>query len=128
MRVALYRRVHGNAGLAAQQSYIQHCLNRHPDWEVVAEYDDAGVKAYAAVRPGLMQLLADAAEHKFDVALAQSAVRFSPDNIKVLKLANELSRAGVDIKFANGIDYELLPIPKEMNKAHQGLRNRGKTR
>ena len=126
MRVALYRRAHGNSGLAAQQSYIQNCLNRHPDWEVVAEYADTGPRAYAIVRPGLQRMLSDAAEHKFDVALAQSATRFSPDNIMVLKLANEFSRSGVDIKFANGIDYELMPVPKEISAHHRPSSPRGR--
>ena len=128
MRVAFYRCAHGDMGLAAQQTYIQSCLNRHPDREVVAEYADSGEKAYAAVRPGLQRLLSDAGKDKFDIALAQSATRFAPDNMKILKLANDLSRSGVDIKFANGIDYELMPIPKEVRETHQRPRNRNSAR
>ena len=119
MRVALYRRAGGSHGLAAQEAYIQSCLNRHPNWDVVAEYADVGPNAYDTVRPGLQRLLDDAADQKFDIALAQSATRFAPDGIKVLKLATELSRSGVDIKFANGIDYELMPIPNSAGKNGQ---------
>ena len=48
--------------------------------------------------------------------------------MKVLKLANDLSQSGVDIKFANGIDYELMPIPMEVREAYQRPKNRGEAR
>lgn len=117
MRVAVYHRADGSRGLTAQQIYLQKCLDRHPDWKVVAEYADTGIRAYSENRPGLSRLLADAKEKKFDIALAQSAERFAPDGNMVLRLANQLSNSGVEIKFANGIDYELMPLPKEVRKA-----------
>lgn len=66
-------------GLEIQEAQIRSYLTKHPDLKLVKIYRDKGVSGSLLARPALNDLMADAKEHRFGVALVARYDRVARD-------------------------------------------------
>ncbi|HEY2178076.1 MAG TPA: recombinase family protein [Caulobacteraceae bacterium] len=114
MRAALYGRFSSdlqNPGSIADQARVCRAHAARIGASVVAEYSDAAISGAAAVnRPGLQQLLADAAAGGFDVVIAEALDRLSRSLADMAAIHDDLVAAGVAISTVAEADVGLLHI------------------
>ena len=122
------------------------CVDRRPasalpghasrqNWTVAGSYHDRAISGASLVRPGLQELLTDAARGRFDIVLAESLDRLSRDQEDIAGLFKRLNFAGIRMfTVAEGEIGEMhIGLKGTMNalflkdlrlKTHRGLQGR----
>ena len=81
-RAALYARFSSDLQRAASiEDQLRMCKERAAKecWQVVESHVDQAISGASLIRPGIQQLLQDAAAGKFDIILTESLDRLSRD-------------------------------------------------
>lgn len=105
-RVAAYARVSTEKELQMQSLSIQvdhyrESINKHPGWELVDIYADAGISGTLAKRPEFQRMLTDCRDGKIDMVITKSISRFARNTITLLEAMRELRSLNIDIYFEN---------------------------
>jgi DNA invertase Pin-like site-specific DNA recombinase len=138
MRVALYARYSSDLQRDASiEDQLRLCRSHaeRQGWTVVDSYSDRAISGASLLRPGLQELIADAARGKFDVVLAEAMDRLSRDQEDIAGLYKRLSFADIRIiTIAEGeVGQMHIGLKGTMNalflkdlalKTHRGLRGR----
>ena len=138
IRVALYARYSSDLQRDASiEDQLRLCRGHaeRQGWTVVDSYSDRAISGASILRPGLQELIADAARGRFDVVLAEAMDRLSRDQEDIAGLYKRLSFADVRIvTIAEGDISEMhIGLKGTMNalflkdlalKTHRGLRGR----
>jgi site-specific DNA recombinase len=138
IRVVLYARYSTDLQREASiEDQLRLCREhaKHQGWTVVDSYSDRAISGASMLRPGLQELIADAARGRFDVVLAEAMDRLSRDQEDIAGLYKRLSFAAVRIvTIAEGDISEMhIGLKGTMNalflkdlalKTHRGLRGR----
>ena len=138
IRVALYARYSSDLQRDASiEDQLRLCRGHaeRQGWTVVDSYSDRAISGASMLRPGLQELIADAARGRFDVVLAEAMDRLSRDQEDIAGLYKRLSFADVRIvTIAEGDISEMhIGLKGTMNalflkdlalKTHRGLRGR----
>ena len=105
VRIALYVRVSTEEqNLSNQIHILEDEVNRHKNededevWEIYETYSDKLSGANQS-RPGLIKLLNDAKDKKFDLVLATKIDRIARSSLNLMKICNDLDKWGIGIKF-----------------------------
>lgn len=85
--------------LAAQVSYYNALIGRHPEWRFAGVYADEAITGTKDNRAEFQRLLADCRAGKIDLVLTKSISRFARNTVTLLETARELKELGVDIFF-----------------------------
>jgi DNA invertase Pin-like site-specific DNA recombinase len=100
-RAALYLRVSANEQTVENQRKELHAAASRRGWEIVAEFEDAGISGAKGRedRPGFDALLKAAAQRRkrFDVVMAWSVDRLGRSLIDLISGLQELHAAKVDL-------------------------------
>jgi site-specific DNA recombinase len=83
-------------GLPAQRDAVESYADR-TEIEIVGEYEDDGISGSTLDRPGLQQMLKDAAEKTFDCVLVAKGDRVARDLYVALFIEKELLVHGIEI-------------------------------
>lgn len=102
MRAALYARYSSDLQNASSADDQLAALTRHAaanGWAVIASYKDEAISgATLATRPGMLQLLADAAERRFDLVLAEDLDRLARDQEASAHIRKRLAFHGIALE------------------------------
>ncbi|WP_417788927.1 recombinase family protein [Terasakiella pusilla] len=100
-RAALYLRVSTSDQTTENQRRELQKLCELRGWEIVAEYEDAGISGAKGrkQRPALDRMLKDATKRKFDIMVAWSVDRLGRSTSQVTTAMDELADVGVDLYF-----------------------------
>ena len=106
VRVATYKRASTDEGnqpysLDAQQERIETFLPNHPQWTVVATYEERASGKDIEGRPEMLRLLADAAAGEFDVVLVARLDRWTRSLLDLLDTVEELDATDVSLASCN---------------------------
>lgn len=91
-RVVVYCRVSTDSlaqapSFATQQRYYLNYVRRRPEWKMVAMYADEGISATGIEkRKGLVQMLVDAKEGKFDIIVVKNLSRLSRNLMDCMRI------------------------------------------
>jgi DNA invertase Pin-like site-specific DNA recombinase len=98
-RAAIYVRVSTDKQSIENQLQALRQIAERRGWEVVAQYDDAGISGSKGRkdRPGLDQMLNDAQRRRFDVVMAWAIDRLGRSLIDLLGTIQALEACGVDL-------------------------------
>jgi DNA invertase Pin-like site-specific DNA recombinase len=98
-RAALYLRVSTDGQTTANQRQVLLAVAERRGWELVKEYEDAGVSGAGgrAKRPGFDAMLKDASRRRFDVLMCWSIDRLGRSTAAVASALDDLQAAGVTI-------------------------------
>jgi DNA invertase Pin-like site-specific DNA recombinase len=98
-RAAIYVRVSTDRQTIENQLRELRQIAERRGWEVVKEYDDAGITGSKGRndRPGLDELLKDAQRRRFDVVMAWAIDRLGRSLIDLLGTIQQLESCGVDL-------------------------------
>src|SRR6478735_11009869 len=98
-RAALYVRVSTDRQTVENQLRELRQIAERRGWEVVKEYDDAGISGSKGRndRPGLDEMLKDAQRRRFDVVMAWAIDRLGRSLIDLLGTIQALETCGVDL-------------------------------
>src|SRR5215469_10640664 len=99
MRAALYLRVSTTEQATENQRLALAEVAMRRGWEVVAEYEDAGISGAKGrdKRPGFNRLLKDAARGKYDIIMAWSVDRLGRSLQDLIGFLNDLRASNVDL-------------------------------
>ena len=104
-RAALYTRVSTFDQTTQNQIYDLRALAEQRSLQITKEYTDHGISGARARRPGLDQLMTDAAHHRFDVLLIWSCDRLARSTKHFLEVIDELSRLQIEfVSFRENLD------------------------
>jgi site-specific DNA recombinase len=138
MRAALYARYSSDAQRDASIEDQLRCCRLHADregWAVVDSYSDRAVSGASLLRPGIQELIADAARGRFEVILTESLDRLSRDqediaglykrmrfvDVKIVTISEgEVSELHIGLKGTMGVLY----LKDLADKTRRGLRGR----
>lgn len=96
MRIAIYARVSTtDQNCEMQLTELRDYISRRKDWQLVAEYVDAGVSAMKTSRPELNRCMADARARRFDLVLVWKLDRWARSTRHLLDTVFELKGHGV---------------------------------
>ncbi len=86
-----------------QMVWYKQLLALHPEWTVVAEYEDAGVTGTSVrKRKGFQQMLDDGIKsHKYDLIVTRETKRFARNTVDALSYVRLLKQHGIEVYFAN---------------------------
>jgi DNA invertase Pin-like site-specific DNA recombinase len=98
-RAAIYVRVSTDRQTVENQLRELRQIAQRRGWEVVKEYDDAGISGSKGRndRPGLDELLEDAQRRRFDVVMAWAIDRLGRSLVDLLGTIQQLEACGVDL-------------------------------
>jgi DNA invertase Pin-like site-specific DNA recombinase len=98
-RAAIYVRVSTDRQTVENQLRELRQIAERRGWEVVKEYDDAGISGSKGRndRPGLDEMLKDAQRRRFDVVMAWAIDRLGRSLIDLLSTIQQLETCGVDL-------------------------------
>jgi DNA invertase Pin-like site-specific DNA recombinase len=98
-RAAIYVRVSTDRQTVENQLRELRQIAERRGWEVVKEYDDAGISGSMGRndRPGLDEMLEDAQRRRFDVVMAWAIDRLGRSLIDLLGTIQQLEACGVDL-------------------------------
>ena len=98
-RAAIYVRVSTDRQTVENQLRELRQIAERRGWEVVKEYDDAGISGSKGRndRPGLDEMLKDAQRRRFDVVMAWAIDRLGRSLIDLLGTIQQLETCGVDL-------------------------------
>ena len=98
-RAAIYVRVSTDKQTVENQLRDLRQIAERRDWEVVKEYQDAGISSSKGRdgRPGLDEMLKDAQRRRFDVVMAWAIDRLGRSLIDLLGTIQALEACGVDL-------------------------------
>ena len=98
-RAAIYVRVSTDKQTVENQLRELRQIAERRGWEVVKEYDDAGISGSKGRndRPGLDEMLKDAQRRRFDVVMAWAIDRLGRSLIDLLGTIQQLESCGVDL-------------------------------
>ena len=98
-RAAIYVRVSTDRQTVENQLRELRQIAERRGWEVVKEYDDAGISGSKGRndRPGLDEMLKDAQRRRFDVVMAWAIDRLGRSLIDLLGTIQQLEACGVDL-------------------------------
>jgi DNA invertase Pin-like site-specific DNA recombinase len=98
-RAAIYVRVSTDRQTVENQLRELRQIAERRGWEVVKEYDDAGISGSKGRndRPGLDEMLKDAQRRRFDVVMAWAIDRLGRSLIDLLGTIQQLESCGVDL-------------------------------
>src|SRR6476661_10259907 len=98
-RAAIYVRVSTDRQTVENQLRELRQIAERRGWEVVKEYDDAGISGSKGRndRPGLDEMLKDAQRRRFDVVMAWAIDRVGRSLIDLLGTIQTLEACGVDL-------------------------------
>ena len=103
--VAVYARVstEHEAQLSAldnQVQYYDNILQQHPEWTLYKSYIDEGITGTSTKkRKNFMSMMADAAEHRFDLIITREVSRFARNTVDTLQETRKLKKLGVEVWF-----------------------------
>ncbi|MGC9272149.1 recombinase family protein, partial [Acidiphilium sp.] len=100
MRTALYARFSSDQQSAASiEDQLRLCREyaARQGWTIVDSYADRAISGASLLRPGIQELMADAARGRFDVVLAEGMDRLSRDQEDIAALFKRLSFASIRI-------------------------------
>jgi len=104
-RAVLYARVSTVDQNCATQLLDLRQLAEQRGLEIVETYVDHGISGTRARRPGLDQLMADAARHRFDIVVVWAFDRLARSVRHLLATLDELNRLGIEfISLRENID------------------------
>ena len=95
-KVAVYCRVSTDGisqttSFELQKNYYFNYVKKRPEWTLVAIYSDEGITATNTVhRQGLLQMLNDAREGKFDIIVVKNLSRLSRNLMDCMNIVKEL--------------------------------------
>src|SRR4249919_1614627 len=100
-RAAIYVRVSTDRQTVENQLRELRQIAKRRGWEVVKEYDDAGISGSKGRndRPGLDEMLKDAQRRRFDVIMSWAIDRLGRSLIDLLGTIQQLEACGVDLYF-----------------------------
>lgn len=86
-----------------QMAWYQLLLAQHPEWEVVEEYEDAGVTGTSVrKRKGFQQMMTDGIQfHKFDLIVTRETKRFARNTVDALSYVRLLKQNGIEVYFVS---------------------------
>lgn len=137
-RVALYARyssdLQRDASIEDQLRLCREYATRQ-GWQVIDSYSDRAMSGASMLRPGLQELLNDAARGRFDMILAEGLDRLSRDQEDTARIFKQLNFANIKLfTVAEGEIGELhIGFKSTLNalylkdlaaKTHRGLRGR----
>src|SRR4029079_18840542 len=98
-RAGIYVRVSTDRQTVENQLRELRQIAERRGWEVVKEYDDAGISGSKGRndRPGLDEMLKDAQRRRFDVVMAWAIDRLGRSLIDLLGTIQHLESCGVDL-------------------------------
>ena len=98
-RAAIYVRVSTDRQTVENQLRELRQIAERRGWEVVKEYDDAGISGSKGRndRPGLDEMLKDAQRRRFDIVMAWAIDRLGRSLIDLLGTIQQLETCGVDL-------------------------------
>ena len=98
-RAAIYVRVSTDRQTVENQLRELRQIAERRGWEVVKEYDDAGISGSKGRndRPGLDEMLKDAQRRRFDIVMAWAIDRLGRSLIDLLSTIQQLETCGVDL-------------------------------
>jgi DNA invertase Pin-like site-specific DNA recombinase len=98
-RAAIYVRVSTDRQTVENQLRELRQIAERRGWEVVKEYDDAGISGSKGRndRPGLDEMFKDAQRRRFDVVMAWAIDRLGRSLIDLLGTIQQLEACGVDL-------------------------------
>ena len=99
LRVSTEDQAKEGYSLEVQRECLESFAKRE-SLEIVKVYQDDGISGYTTERPALKNLLKDAKQKKFELALVYKIDRFSRNLKDLLNLVDELSSSGVGFKSA----------------------------
>jgi site-specific DNA recombinase len=138
IRVGLYARystdMQNDASIEDQLRVCREYASRQ-GWIVVDSYSDRAKSGASMVRPGLQDLIQDAANRRFEAVLAEALDRFSRDQEDIAGIFKRMTYVGVQMAtVAEGEVNEMhIGLKGTMNalflkdlaaKTHRGLRGR----
>ena len=100
IRVAIYARYSSdNQRDASIEDQIRLCREHaeQQGWQVVESYADHAISGSSLLRPGIQNLLSDAASEAFDIILAEALDRLSRDQEDIAGIYKRMRFAGVRI-------------------------------
>lgn len=110
LRAALYIRTGAYPELGQSDTGPLHAYAAQRGYHVVATYRDEGASGRNPQRPGLTQLLTDAARHRVDVVLVAARSVLASTPVESQPIVEELQQSGVAVE---SLAYDLsLPPPK----------------
>lgn len=110
--IAIYlRTATDTADNAAERAQLAACVDHavQQGWTVVATYSDPRASG-TAVRPGLAQMLADAAAGRFSTVLASDINRYSRSLEQLDAVRRHLRRANVSMFSVSDGDLAVVPV------------------
>ncbi|PJB70265.1 MAG: resolvase [Alphaproteobacteria bacterium CG_4_9_14_3_um_filter_47_13] len=99
-KIAIYARYSSDMQSEASiEDQIRLCQERieREGWQVFNCYTDHGISGASMMRPGIQQLMQDAAAGKFDIILAEALDRLSRDQEDIAGIYKRVQFAGVKI-------------------------------
>lgn len=105
IRIAIYLRVSSpgqakkdKVSLQEQESVIKQMVKIHPDWEIVAIYNEGGESGKEMeTREKFEEMVKDAKLGKFDLIIAWSTDRLARNTIEMQNCRNEMRKYGIQI-------------------------------
>ena len=100
MKAAVYARYSSDLQSDASiEDQIRLCARKAEadGWAMIGSYTDHAVSGASMMRPGVQQLMQDAASGKFDLVLAEALDRLSRDQEDIAAIYKRLSFAGVTL-------------------------------
>lgn len=97
MKTAIYARVSTNNGQDPEmqlRELREYCRNRN--WEISAEYIDAGISGAKESRPELNRLISDARRRRFDALVVWKFDRFARSVSHLLRALEEFRSLGIE--------------------------------
>ena len=137
-RVAFYARYSTDLQSARSvDDQLRVCQERadREGWQVVGSYHDRAISGSSMNRPGLMSMMQDARNGKFDIFMAEALDRISRDQENIAHIYKQMNFSGVTIfTLSEGVVNELhiglngtmnqLFITELRKKTHRGLKGR----
>ena len=97
LRVVIYVRVSTDnvkqtTSFELQKKYYEDFVTRHPNWDLVAIYQDEGISGTSLrKRDGFNRMIADAKAGLFDIIITKSVSRFARNVIITIGMVRELA-------------------------------------
>jgi len=99
-KVAVYARYSSDKQREASiEDQFRLCEERaaREDWKVTRTYSDQAMSGASLMRPGVLELMQDARDGKFDIILAESLDRISRDQEDIAGIFKRLRFAGIQL-------------------------------
>ena len=105
LRVVIYVRVSTDnvkqtTSFELQKKYYEDFVTRHPNWDLVAIYQDEGISGtQIKKRSGFKKMIQDALNGDVDLIITKEVARFARNTVDTLSYTRKLKSAGVGVIF-----------------------------